>query len=132
MSKSYGNAIAFGAGPEEMKDRVRLMVTDPQRIKRTDKGNPDVCTVFTFHKVFNTENSEDIACKCRAAEIGCVQCKNCLAERMNDILADIHIRREELKNKPNYVREVLEFGAERARKVAAANMEEIRAAMNVL
>ena len=132
MSKSYGNAIAFGAGPEEMKDRVRLMVTDPQRIKRTDKGNPDVCTVFTFHKVFNTENSEDIACKCRAAEIGCVQCKNCLAERMNDILADIHIRREELKNKPNYVREVLEYGAERARKVAAANMEEIRAAMNVL
>ena len=50
MSKSYGNAIAFGAGPEEMKERVRLMVTDPQRIKRTDKGNPDVCTVFTFHK----------------------------------------------------------------------------------
>lgn len=132
MSKSYGNAIAFGAGPEEMKERIRLMVTDPKRIKKTDKGNPDVCTVFTFHKVFNTENSEGIGCQCRNAEIGCVQCKNCLAERMNTLLADIHIRREELKNKPNYVREILEYGAERARKVAAANMEEIRTAMNVL
>lgn len=132
MSKSYGNAIPFGAGPEEMKERIRLMVTDPKRIKKTDKGNPDVCTVFTFHKVFNTENSEDIACQCRNAEIGCVQCKNCLAERMNALLADIHIRREELKNKPDYVREILEYGAERARKVAAANMEEIRTVMNVL
>lgn len=132
MSKSYGNTIPFGASPAEMKERVRLMITDPNRIRKTDKGNPDVCIVYNFHKVFNTENSEDIACQCRNAEIGCVQCKNCLAERMNALLADIHVRREAIEKKPNYVKEVLAYGAERARKVASSNMEEIRSAMNVL
>ncbi|NLY84403.1 MAG: tryptophan--tRNA ligase [Acholeplasmataceae bacterium] len=132
MSKSYGNTIPFGAGSAEMKERIRMMVTDPQRIKKTDKGNPDVCTVYTFHKVFNRENSDEIADKCRAGEIGCVQCKNCLAEKMNCLLADIHLRREELKKKPAFIKEVLEYGAERAGKVASSNMEEIKRAMNVL
>ncbi|MEG0797365.1 MAG: tryptophan--tRNA ligase [Acidaminococcaceae bacterium] len=132
MSKSYGNTIPFGAAPAEVKERIRLMITDPQRIKKTDLGNPEVCVVYTFQKIFNSENAESIACQCRAGEIGCVQCKNCLAERMNALLADIHIRRESLKAKPGYVKEVLEHGNERARLVAAANMEEIRKAMNVL
>ena len=132
MSKSYGNTIPFGAAPEEVKDRVRQMLTDPNRVRKTDKGNPDICTVYTFQKVFNEENSVEIGAKCRAAEIGCVQCKNCLAEKMNAMLSEIHVKREELSAKPQYVREVLAYGAERARKVAAANMEEIRMAMNVL
>ncbi|HIU64723.1 MAG TPA: tryptophan--tRNA ligase [Candidatus Avacidaminococcus intestinavium] len=132
MSKSYGNTIPFGAGPEEVKEKVRMMLTDPKRIKRTDKGNPDVCTVYTFHKIFNPENSVEIGAKCRAAEIGCVDCKKCLAEKMNHLLADIHVKREELLNKPAYIKEVLEYGAQRARQVASANMEEIREAMNVL
>lgn len=131
MSKSYGNTIPFGAGPEEMNERIRMMITDPQRIKKTDKGNPDVCIVYTFHKMFNEENSENIGNLCRAGEIGCVQCKKCLAERMNGLLADIHVRREELKQKPAYIKEVLEHGAEKARIIAVKNMEEIKTAMNI-
>lgn len=131
MSKSYGNTIPFGAGPEEMNERIRMMITDPQRIKKTDKGNPDVCIVYTFHKMFNEENSENIGNLCRAGEIGCVQCKKCLAERMNGLLADIHVRREEFKQKPAYIKEVLEHGAEKARIIAVKNMEEIKTAMNI-
>lgn len=132
MSKSYGNTIPFGASPEELTAKVKMMTTDPQRIKKTDPGDPNVCIVYQFQKVFNTEESADIAAKCRAGEIGCVQCKKCLAEKMNCMLADIHVKREELSKKPSYIKEVLEYGEKRAREVAAKNMAEIRAAMNVL
>ena len=131
MSKSYGNTIPFGAGPKEMQERINMMITDPQRIKKTDKGNPDVCTVFTFHKVFNETEVANIEKLCRAGEIGCVQCKRCLGEKMNALLADIHIRREALKNKPEYIKEVLVEGAKRAQVIASANMEEIKKAMNI-
>lgn len=132
MSKSYGNSIPFGASSEEMWEKVRMMTTDPQRIKKTDKGNPDVCIVYKFQQVFNTEECKDIEAKCRAGEIGCVQCKKCLAAKMNAMLADIHAKRAELEKKPEYIKEVLEYGAQRARKEAEKNMAEIKAAMNVL
>jgi tryptophanyl-tRNA synthetase len=114
-----------------MWQQVRMMTTDPKRIKKTDPGDPDVCIVYQFHKVFNTEEANDIAAKCRAGEIGCVQCKKLLTEKMNNMLADIHIRREELSKKPGYIKEVLEFGAQRARVEAEKNMAEIKAAMNI-
>lgn len=132
MSKSYGNTIPFGAGPEEMWERIRMMTTDPQRIKKTDPGHPEVCIVYAFQKVFNTEECEDIAAKCRAGEIGCVQCKKNLAEKMNALLADIHIKREELSRKPQYIKDVLDYGAQRARKEAENTMAEVKAAMNIL
>ncbi len=132
MSKSYGNTIPFGAGPEEMWERIRMMTTDPQRIKKTDPGHPEVCIVYAFHKVFNPEEYEEIGTKCRAGEIGCVECKKRLAEKMNTMLADIHIKREELSKKPGYIKEVLDFGAQRARKEAEKTMAEVKAAMNVL
>ncbi len=131
MSKSYDNTIPFGAPPEEVEARIKMMITDPQRIKKTDKGNPDICIVYQFQKVFNTSEVEDIERKCRAGEIGCVQCKKILAEKMNVLLADIHLRREELSRKPDYIREVLEHGEKRARIIAEKNMAEIKAAMNV-
>ena len=131
MSKSYGNTIPFGASAEELWQQVRMMTTDPKRIKKTDPGDPDVCIVYQFHKVFNTEEANDIAAKCRAGEIGCVQCKKLLTEKMNNMLADIHIKREELSKKPGYIKEVLEFGAQRARVEAEKNMAEIKAAMNI-
>ncbi len=132
MSKSYGNTIPFGASPEEMMERIRMMTTDPARIKKDDPGNPDICIVYAFQKVFNTEEVVDIEAKCRAGEIGCVQCKKILAEKMNYMLADIHTKREELKQKPGYIKEVLEFGAQRAQVEASKNMVEIKEAMNVL
>jgi tryptophanyl-tRNA synthetase len=131
MSKSYGNEIPFAASPDELRARVRLMVTDPNRVKRTDLGNPDVCTVYTFHKIFNSEQSSEIAQSCRQATIGCVDCKKCLAEKMVNNLADMHIRRQELEKNPGRVKEILVHGGERARTVAAKTMEEVRQAMNL-
>lgn len=132
MSKSYGNTIPFGAGPEEMWERIRMMTTDPQRIKKTDLGHPEVCIVYAFHKVFNPEEYEEIGARCSAGEIGCVECKKRLAEKMNALLADIHTKREELSKKPEYIKEVLDYGAQRARKEAEKTMAEVKTAMNVL
>ena len=131
MSKSYGNAIPYAAGPEELKKRVRMIVTDPQRIKKTDAGNPEVCTAFKFHKIFNTENVAEIEGACRGACIGCVECKNRLADRMNESLADIYARREYFASKPSMVREILEAGAQKARVVAEATMADVKAAMHL-
>lgn len=131
MSKSYGNTIPFGASPDEMWNAIRMMTTDPNRIRKTDKGNPEVCIVDKFQKVFNEDEYEGIVAQCRAGEIGCVQCKKCLNAKMNDMLKEIHERRVELSQKPEYIREVLAYGAERAQKEAAKNMAEIKAAMNL-
>lgn len=131
MSKSYGNEIPFAASPDELRARVRLMVTDPQRVKKTDLGNPDVCTVFAFHKIFNPGEVEEIGAQCRSAAIGCVDCKKRLAEHMVTALADNHARRQTLEKNPGRVKEILVYGAERARAVAAATMAEVREAMHL-
>ena len=131
MSKSYGNDIPFAASPDEIKAKVRLMVTDPKRIKKTDAGSPEVCTVYTFHKIFNSEVSDEISTSCKGACIGCVECKKRLAEKMSASLADIHNRRVEWEKNPGRIKEILVYGAERARKVAAKTMEEVRTAMNM-
>lgn len=130
MSKSYGNEIPYAAEPDELNARVRMMLTDPQRVKKTDAGNPDICTVYTFHKIF-TEEHVDIAGQCRSAGIGCVDCKKRLAAKMTTTLADVHERRRKLADNPAKIKELLAFGAERARKIAAATMEEVRAVMNL-
>lgn len=131
MSKSYGNEIPYAAPPDELRARVRLMITDPQRVRKNDPGNPDVCTVYTFHKMFNKEETDCINAKCRNAEVGCVDCKKQLAERMVEGLASIHAKRAELEARPDKVKEILVYGAERARKIAAATMDEVRSAMNL-
>lgn len=131
MSKSYGNTIPFGASPEELQARINMMITDPQRIRKTDKGNPDVCIVYAFQKAFNEAEAPQIAAQCRAGEIGCVKCKRCLGEKMNALLADIHLRRQELEKKPDYIKEVLDDGAKKAQAVASVNMAEIKKAMNI-
>ena len=132
MSKSYGNEISFSATPDEIRARVRMMITDPQRVKKTDLGNPEVCTVFTFHKLFNPSEVDEIGIECRAGTIGCVDCKKRLAERMVEYLADVHQRRQVFLKNPSRVTEILAYGAERARKVAAATMQEVNQAMRLV
>lgn len=131
MSKSYGNDISFSASPDELRARVRLMVTDPQRVKRTDCGNPAVCTAYKFHQFFSTNEVQELEKNCRNAAIGCVDCKKHLAENIVTALADIHARRQVWENSPQKVRDILDYGAQRARIVAAATMEEVRAAMHL-
>lgn len=131
MSKSYGNEIPFAGSAEEISAKVRLMVTDPQRVKRTDNGNPEVCNVYTFQKMFNAEECPEISASCKAAGIGCVDCKKRLAAKMIERLAPMHEKRMELSAKPEMVKEILHEGAKRARKVAQATMAEVRAAMHL-
>lgn len=132
MSKSLDNQIELAATPKETRERVMMMVTDPARIKRTDPGNPDVCNVFSMHKVFTPEAEvERINVECRRAGIGCVDCKQIFAENLNKALEPFRAKRAELNAKPDLVRSVLDEGAARARKIAAKTMEEVRAAVQL-
>jgi len=132
MSKSLNNHIEMAATAAETKARVMEMVTDPARIKRTDPGNPDVCNVFTMHKVFSSKTEIDMVnVECRRAGIGCVECKALLAKNLNGDLEPFRARREQLALQPDTVRDVLEDGAKRARSIARATMQEVRQAVGL-
>jgi tryptophanyl-tRNA synthetase len=132
MSKSLDNHIEISATPEETTKRVMMMMTDPARQRRSDPGNPDVCNVFSFHKIFSSpEEIEMVNRECRQAGIGCVDCKKLLAKNLNANLAPFRARRTELDKKPDYVWGVLEDGARRARELAEQTMKEVRAAVGL-
>lgn len=132
MSKSLNNHIELAATPEETVSRVREMVTDPARVKRTDPGNPDVCNVFTMHKIFSPQDEVDmINVECRRAGIGCVDCKMRFANNLNKHLEPFRARRAELESKTDYVRDVLNEGGKRARAIAQQTMQEVREAMQL-
>lgn len=130
MSKSLDNHIELAATPQETEKRVMSMVTDPQRIRRDDPGNPDICNVYTLHKIFSSaEEIGEINQECRKAGIGCVDCKRKLAANLNNELAPFRTRREELAEDPRYVNDVLEDGARRASVIADETMTEVREAI---
>ncbi len=132
MGKSLNNHIELAATPEETRQRVMMMVTDPQRIKRTDPGNPDVCNVFTLHKAFTSkEDVEMINIECRRAGIGCVDCKKRFAESVNNTLEPFRAKRAEIEAQPALVPAVLADGAARARAIAEKTMLEVRAAVQL-
>lgn len=131
MSKSYGNTIALSDSPDDIKKKVSTMVTDPARIKKDDPGHPEVCTVFSFHKVFNEGELPAIEEQCRGGKIGCVQCKRNLADKMTACLEPIYERRQKLLEKPEIVKEVLHEGNKRAEAVAKKTMEDVRSAMKI-
>lgn len=130
MSKSLNNHIELAATPEETEKRVMQMMTDPQRIKRIDPGNPDICNVYTLHKIFSSScEVEGINRDCRVAEIGCVDCKRKLAANLNKHLEPFRAKRAELEKDPDKVHDILLDGAKRARMIASETMEEVRAAI---
>jgi tryptophanyl-tRNA synthetase len=130
MSKSLNNHIELAASLEETEKRVMEMVTDPQRIRRSDPGNPDVCNVFTLHKIFSSpEEIETINRECRSAEIGCVDCKRILAKNLNEHLEPFRERRAEYEKDPDYVKDVLLDGAKRAQVIADETMKQVRKAI---
>ena len=132
MSKSLNNHIELASTPEETTARVREMVTDPARMKRTDPGNPDVCNVYTMHKIFSPQADVDMVnVECRRAGIGCVDCKKLLAKNLNNHLEPFRARRAEFASKQGYVQDVLNDGARRARTIAQKTMEEVREAMQL-
>ncbi len=132
MSKSLNNHIELAATPEETTARVMKMVTDPARIRRSDPGNPDVCNVFSMHKVFSSpEEIAMVNVECRRAGIGCVDCKKLLARNLNAHLEPFRLRRTELAQKPGYVDDVLADGAKRASVLARQTMAEVREAIGL-
>ena len=132
MSKSLNNHIELASTAEETAARVKDMVTDPARMKRTDPGNPDICNVFSMHKIFSpTEEVDMINTECRRAGIGCVDCKKRFAANLNKDLEPFRAKRTELASKPDYVTDVLNDGAKRARTIAQQTMVEVREAIGL-
>jgi len=132
MSKSYNNAIYLKDPPDVVRAKLKPMVTDPARVRRTDPGNPDVCPVFDLHRAFSPKASQDWAAEgCRTAGIGCLDCKGRLTDHLLERLSGIYARRAEYAARPDTVWDILREGAGRARAVAAATIDEVRAAMRI-
>jgi tryptophanyl-tRNA synthetase len=133
MSKSYGNDIELADPPEVVRQKIRGMMTDPARKRRTDPGNPDVCPVFDLHKIFTPPADRDYcATGCRTAGIGCLDCKDVLLKHMLPPLAKIRERRQAFVEKPQTITDILYEGSRRARTVAEQTMAEVREAVHLL
>lgn len=132
MSKSYQNAIAISDSPETVRKKISSMVTDPARVKREDRGHPEVCTIFEYYKVFAKNKMDKVAVECREAKRGCVECKRELAEILIAYLAPIYRKREELVKTPEKLVQILAAGAEKARKMAAQTLNEAKKAMGLI
>jgi tryptophanyl-tRNA synthetase len=132
MSKSYGNAIFLTDTDEELDLKVSRMITDPQRAKRSDPGNPSVCNVFSFHEIYSPpETVADIDTKCRNAGIGCVECKTLMAGALKRYLEPIREKRRQLEARPDDVKQVISEGNRKARAVAIETMAEVREAVKL-
>ncbi len=132
MSKSYGNTILLSDPEAEVRAKLKTMVTDPARIRRTDPGNPDVCPVFDLHKVFSPgERQAEVRVGCTTAGIGCIQCKGWLADAVVQHLAPIQERRRYFEAHPDEVKAILKDGAVRANARAALTMEQVRDAVGL-
>jgi len=132
MSKSYGNAIFMADSPEDISKKVSQMITDPQRARRSDPGDPDVCNVYDFHKLYSgTPVVEDIDAQCRSAKIGCVECKRIMATCLIKGLEPFREKRTYYAERPDKVSDIIAAGNDKARKVAQQTMEEVRDAMKI-
>jgi tryptophanyl-tRNA synthetase len=132
MSKSYQNAIYLADSPKEVTTKVSRMITDPQRARKSDPGDPDVCNVFEFHKLYTqAETTATIARECRAAEIGCVDCKKIMSRNLLAALAPVHEKRDYYDNHPDLVEDIIEEGRTKAGKVARQTMAEVRNAIGM-
>ncbi|MFY9315456.1 MAG: tryptophan--tRNA ligase [Burkholderiales bacterium] len=132
MSKSYGNAIALREEPESVAKKIKTMPTDPARVKRSDKGNPDKCPVWNMHLVYSDEARKDWVRKgCTTAGIGCLECKQPVIEAVLAELAPIRERAQPYLDDPTLVKNILADGCDKARKLATETMREVREAMGL-
>jgi tryptophanyl-tRNA synthetase len=132
MSKSYGNTILLTDPEPVVRRKLKTMVTDPARVRRSDPGNPDVCPVGDLHKIFSgKETMAKVYEGCRSAGIGCIECKGWAADALVQLLSPMQQRRKKFEDNPRLAWDILEAGSERARKTAAATMDDARAAMGM-
>jgi len=132
MSKTYGNCIYLSDTPKEVEQKVRTMMTDPARVKRTDKGDPELSPVYQLHKIFSSkEEQAQVAEGCRTAGIGCIDCKKILIKNLLTVLEPIWEKRKSFLEKPDYLEDILLTGSQKAKQVAAETMKLVRKAMNL-
>ncbi len=130
MSKSYGNTIYLIEEPDELKNKVNNMITDPARIRVDDKGHPEVCSVFSYHKIFNRKGAKELKKECTAGTVGCVACKKKLFNKLDDFIKPIREKYLYYMENPKKVNKILEEGNSRAKKTAAENLKLFKDAMN--
>jgi len=132
MSKTYNNCIYLSDSPQEVEHKVKTMMTDPQRIKRTDKGDPELSPVYQLHKIFSTkEEQEEVAEGCRTAGIGCIDCKKILIKNLLKVLEPIWEKRTYYLEKPDLLEDIISAGSGKAGKTASETMSQVRKAMNL-
>ncbi len=132
MSKSYDNAIYLSDSPEVIREKVSKFITDPDRKRRKDPGNPDICNVFDFHKLYSPEEMiQAVDHQCRHAEIGCVEDKKQMAENLIASLEPIREKRRYYEERPREVADIIITGGNKAREVARQTLEEVRAAIRI-
>ena len=132
MSKSYDNYIEISASPETIRQKVRMMITDPARIRKNDPGHPDICNVYAYYNIFDeNDNTKELKEVCEKGQIGCVECKKKLASLIIDKMEPIHQKRKELEKNTTIIDEILNNGAKHARSVAERTLEEVRKAMKI-
>jgi tryptophanyl-tRNA synthetase len=132
MSKSYGNTILLSDPEPEIRAKIKPMVTDPARVRRTDPGNPDKCPVGDLHKIFSSQETiAKVYEGCTTAGIGCIECKSWAADAIVATLAPIQERRVHFEQNPALVKEILTEGAQRATARAEQTMHEVRSAMGL-
>lgn len=132
MSKSYGNTIMLTDPESVVRQKLKTMVTDPARVRRTDPGNPDVCPVGDLHKIFSDRTTvAKVDQGCRSAGIGCIECKSWAADSLVQILIPMQERRRKYETNPRLAWDILEAGSAKARKVASSTMDEVREAMGL-
>ncbi len=131
MSKSLGNTILLSDEPEKIKAQMKKAVTDPQKIKRGDPGNPDICLVFDYHKKFNTTGVKEIEDGCRSGALGCVDCKMMCASKISDFFAPVREKRKYYEKNISEVKDILNDGEKRAALIAGQTMEEVHKKMKL-
>ena len=132
MSKSYGNTINLSDAEPVVRQKLKTMVTDPARVRRNDPGNPDICPVYDFHKIYSPQSTQDQINKdCRTATIGCIDCKKLVADRIVERMTPVWDARGRLSKDPAYLNDIMTEGSNRAGEVAKATLHDVNEAMKL-
>ena len=133
MSKTYNNTIFLSDGEKEIRKKVQSMLTDPARARRDDPGDPDVCNLYPFHKIYSPKSMQDeINTDCRTAKIGCGDCKKMLSQTMIEGMKPMMEKRQEFLARPDTVKEILRVGTLKAQSVAKSTLEQAKQAMKLM
>jgi len=131
MSKSLGNTISISDSPEKIEAKVKTMITDTQKIRLNDVGHPDICVVFTYQEIFNPKNTEEISAGCKSGKLGCVECKEKLAQALINKFDGFREKRKYYEKNPKIIKEIVMEGSKKARQIAKQTLYEAKKAMNL-